>query len=324
LVRCHVSLHFPQYAGSPRGRSLVQTSLTMSDCTQLKTRINIERKERFAAVARHQGLSESGMLKRLAELMLQTTGAGETPVIPEPRRSGRSPRLTLRLRADDQMLLRERAATRGMQPATYVSVLTRARLRGLAPLPKEELLMLKRTVSELGGIGRNLNQIARGSQPIARVSSLICHKAAPHTTYQMTAGYWPTAQAIQAERAVADATRRLSGVFSLAWHGRRHRLCRVQPWSSLSAGDLIAWPVICWRHLPAGDRRLRMRFSYAPDGARSPVPARGSSTRENAAGWPENVLLQSIRFNCAKGLAHAKCRLRSPDLGQPAFTCRLR
>ena len=66
----------------------------------------------------------------------------------------------IRLDADDQLLLRERAAARGIAPATYVSVLTRAHLRSLAPLPKEELLALKRTLTELGIIGRNLNQIA--------------------------------------------------------------------------------------------------------------------------------------------------------------------
>ena len=47
----------------------------MSDCTQLKTWISIETKERFAAVARHQGLSESAMLKRLVDLVLKTAGA---------------------------------------------------------------------------------------------------------------------------------------------------------------------------------------------------------------------------------------------------------
>ena len=60
----------------------------------------------------------------------------------------------------DQILLRDRAAARGMAPATHFSVLTRAHIRSLAPLPKEELLALKRTLGELGSIGRNLNQIA--------------------------------------------------------------------------------------------------------------------------------------------------------------------
>jgi hypothetical protein len=98
--------------------------------------------------------------------MLQTSGVA--PIMtgsPIAREAPRTGRLMIRLRADDQILLRERAVARAMAPATYVSVLTRAHLRSLAPLPKEELLALKRTVAELGTIGRNLNQIARCRQP---------------------------------------------------------------------------------------------------------------------------------------------------------------
>jgi len=50
-----------------------------------------------------------------------------------------------------------------MAPATFVSVLVRSHLRNLTPLPKEELLALRRAVAELGAIGRNLNQIARAA-----------------------------------------------------------------------------------------------------------------------------------------------------------------
>ena len=144
----------------------------MSDCTQLKTWISKETKERFTAVARHQGLSESAMLKRLVDLMLQTAGAGEGATTHSACRSAMGSRLSVRLRADDQVLLRERAAARGMPSATYVSVLTRTHLRNLAPLPKEELLALRRAVSELGGIGRNLNQIARAANHGERGSGL--------------------------------------------------------------------------------------------------------------------------------------------------------
>ena len=70
----------------------------------------------------------------------------------------------IRLRPDDQILLGGRAAARGMAPATYVSVLARSHLRSLAPLPKDELPALKRTVGELGNIGRNLNQIAHAAK----------------------------------------------------------------------------------------------------------------------------------------------------------------
>ena len=59
-----------------------------------------------------------------------------------------------------------------MPAATYVSVLVRAHLRGLAPLPQEELLALKRSVAELGAIGRNLNQIARAANQGASGAAL--------------------------------------------------------------------------------------------------------------------------------------------------------
>lgn len=134
----------------------------MSDGTHLTTWVTSETKQRFAAVARHQGYSDSALLKRLVDLMLQTASAGETAPVTVSRLL-RDSRLTVRLRPEDYMMLRERAGARGMAPATYVSVLTRAHLRSLAPLPKKELLALKRSVSELGAIGRNLNQIARAA-----------------------------------------------------------------------------------------------------------------------------------------------------------------
>jgi hypothetical protein len=138
-------------------------SLTMIDSTQLKTWVLRDTKDRFMAVARHQGLSDSALLKRLVELMLQTAGAGQVVTVPAAGRPARDTRLTVRLHPADQSLLRERAAARGIPASTYVSVLTRAHLRSLAPLPKEELLALKRTLAELGSIGRNLNQIAHAA-----------------------------------------------------------------------------------------------------------------------------------------------------------------
>ena len=152
-------------------RRLFGTELhAMSDGTQLKTWVARDTKERFAAIARHQGLSDSALLKRLVELMLQTADAGVTVAVPTAGRPARDSRLTVRLHPADQSLLRERAAARGMPAATYVSVLTRAHLRALAPLPKEELLALKRTVAELGSVGRNLNQIAHAANRGERVT----------------------------------------------------------------------------------------------------------------------------------------------------------
>jgi len=57
--------------------------------------------------------------------------------------------------------LRERASARELPTSTYVSLLVRAHLRAQVPLPTAELAALKRSVAEVGTLGRNINQIAR-------------------------------------------------------------------------------------------------------------------------------------------------------------------
>ena len=132
----------------------------------IQCRVTTETKEKVRTLAARQQLSESA--QRLIDLMLQTAGAvGSIDMDAKPPRDAR---VTIRLRGEDQALLHARAAARGMPSATYVSVLTRAHLRNLTPLPKEELLALKRTVSELGRIGRLLNPIARAAHQGDRVT----------------------------------------------------------------------------------------------------------------------------------------------------------
>jgi hypothetical protein len=127
-------------------------------------RVSSETKAKLHALAERQQISESALLRRLVELVLLK--AGLSPTITETLGGAgllRTARLMIRLRADDQLLLRDRAAARGMAPATYVSILTRAHLQSLTPLPKDELVALKRTIGELGSFGRNLNQIAHAA-----------------------------------------------------------------------------------------------------------------------------------------------------------------
>jgi hypothetical protein len=128
--------------------------------THLRTWVSEETKQRFAALAHESGLSESALLKRSVNLMLSSTAVA-LPVAEAPAKVPRDLRLSVRLRPEDHVLLRERATVRGIPAATYVSMLLRAHLRTLTPLPERELLELKRAVGELGMIGRNLNQIAR-------------------------------------------------------------------------------------------------------------------------------------------------------------------
>jgi hypothetical protein len=133
----------------------------MSSDQIIAARVTAETKARFRALAEKRHLSESALLKRLLELTLDA--AGDAPVRPlvEQPKVPRGARLYVRLRHEDHLLLAERAEARGMPAATYVSVLVRAHLRHLTPLPKDELLALKRSTAELGAVGRLLNQIAR-------------------------------------------------------------------------------------------------------------------------------------------------------------------
>jgi hypothetical protein len=139
------------------------------DATEfVKTRLPLELKQRVRALAERQLLTESAWLKRLvvrevraADGECSPVPATSVPARPERGRhrpegtAGRiSRRVYVRLRNDDRLLLQARAEVRGMRPATYVSVLTRCHLRQLAPLPKDELLALKRSVGELAAIGR--------------------------------------------------------------------------------------------------------------------------------------------------------------------------
>ena len=127
--------------------------------THLSTWISADLKDRFAAAAARQGLSESALLKRLVEQLL--AGAGEESTAERPAPVARDARVTVRLVPDDSLLLRERAAARGMPAASYVSTLVRSHLRSLAPLPDRELEALRSAVTQLAAIGRNLNAMTR-------------------------------------------------------------------------------------------------------------------------------------------------------------------
>ena len=146
-------------------------------CTEvIKARVSAELKDQAKAAAERELLTEAAWLKRLVIREIRSVDGSKSEEralcgvgrvnnsTKEGRRCGvgGAPML-VRLRHDDRQLLDARAEARGMRPATYVSVLTRAHLRVLAPLPKEEYLALKRIIGELVAIGRNINQIAKAA-----------------------------------------------------------------------------------------------------------------------------------------------------------------
>ena len=144
-------------------------------CTEtLKAHVSSDIKVQAKAIAESELLSEAAWLKRIVLKEIRTAAHGHlAPHQPcqaaGPSHRGKSSRhvgtcgkpVYVRLNQEDRLLLDARAAARSMRPATYISVLTRSHLRVLTPLPKEELLALRRSIGELAAIGRNLNQIAR-------------------------------------------------------------------------------------------------------------------------------------------------------------------
>jgi hypothetical protein len=151
-------------------------------CTEfLKARVSPQIKRRARAIAERDFMTEAAWLKRLVIREIRACEAANDDGgelhrendIHRPREA-RGPKgyckpVYVRFRDEDRLLLDARAAARGMRPATYVSVLTRAHLRSLTPLPKEEYLALKRSIAVLESIGRNINQIAKSANQGGRM-----------------------------------------------------------------------------------------------------------------------------------------------------------
>ena len=152
----------------------------MSSTEVVKARVTAETKREIAGAAAREMLTESAWLKRLLVREMQAArdpAAAQdlSPHVDRGRRHGghrggscERP-ILIRLRTEDRLLLDARSEARGMRPATYVAVLTRSHLRRLAPLPKDEMLALRRSIGELAAIGRNLNQIAKAANEGGRI-----------------------------------------------------------------------------------------------------------------------------------------------------------
>jgi predicted DNA binding CopG/RHH family protein len=133
----------------------------MTDHALIACRVTSETKARVRALATRQGITESTLVKRLLDVVLQTSGLDGGPTLTPPEKVNRHARLYVRLEPQDWRLLKERSKARGMASATYASLLLRSHLRGGAPLPKAEYVALMQSIEGLAAVGRSLNQIAR-------------------------------------------------------------------------------------------------------------------------------------------------------------------
>src|ERR1700730_2590211 len=119
----------------------------------IKTRVSPDVKAQVNEEAQRQLLTESIWLRRVVDAALRSTPVSEATLI---RRADIGPaherfrfghrcvgsaktRVCIRIRHGDRLILRERAEARGMPAATYIAALVRAHLRGLTPLPSQEV-----------------------------------------------------------------------------------------------------------------------------------------------------------------------------------------
>jgi hypothetical protein len=126
----------------------------------IQCRVSPATKAALRAAAERQQLTESALLKRMLELVLHTAGAAGTSGAVAADRPVRHARVYVRLTPDDYQLLQARSAARCLAPATYASILLRAHLRAVTPIPAAELRAIRQSTRELAAIGRYLNQIA--------------------------------------------------------------------------------------------------------------------------------------------------------------------
>jgi predicted transcriptional regulator len=127
----------------------------------VRCRVSSETKTLLQSIAAREQITESALVRQLLETLVKASASADAAIAKAEGPDLRGERLSIRLARDDRVLLSDRAITRGMPSATYVAVLVRSHLRRLTPLPTEELAALKRSIAELGAVGRNLNQIAR-------------------------------------------------------------------------------------------------------------------------------------------------------------------
>ena len=137
----------------------------------IQCRVTPEMKTLVRALAKREQITESALVKQLLQVVLRTAALQGFPKLDELDRPNRDARLYVRLEPEDRQLLSGRATQRGMPSATYVSLLVRAHLRGVAPLPKEELLALRHSITQLKAVGRNLNQMAKSLSQDVRATA---------------------------------------------------------------------------------------------------------------------------------------------------------
>jgi hypothetical protein len=127
----------------------------------VSARVRPDTKERVGDLCRQLGIAESELLRRLIRTAIANAqpAAFLSPRRAEPR--GPRPRVSVRLRPDDILLLRERARGQQLSVSTCAGSIVRIHLQAQTPVPTAEIAELKLSIAEVNEIGRMLNDVAR-------------------------------------------------------------------------------------------------------------------------------------------------------------------
>lgn len=133
----------------------------MAKAKTTAVRLTAEEKKRLQAVAAAHGLTETGLLKRTIDRIIDPSGLLANAAADAPMKGVRTDRLVICLHPDTRGEVAERARARGLPVATYIAALVRSHVRNLSPFAKAEMRAFEQGVVQLHHIGRNLNQLTR-------------------------------------------------------------------------------------------------------------------------------------------------------------------
>jgi Mobilization protein NikA len=128
----------------------------------LQTRCRPEIKQRFRALAREHGLTESMLLRRMVATVLAQASGTSLPLSATGTRGGRGGhggQIRLRLRPEEVHAIRALAEPEGYSAQAWIVRQLRHRLEDAVPFAREELHELREALRELGALGRNLNKV---------------------------------------------------------------------------------------------------------------------------------------------------------------------
>ena len=128
----------------------------------LQTRCKPEIKQRFRALARQHGLTESMMLRRMVSVVLAQSSKTTLPLATTGTRGGRGGyggQIKLRLLQREVRAIRALAEPEGYSAQAWIVRQLRHRLEDAVPFAKDELNELREALRELGALGRNLNKL---------------------------------------------------------------------------------------------------------------------------------------------------------------------